>query len=109
MEYTNIEAYKVGKRQKDIIWLILSYFVAAFIPYVPFVMGFIGIFLVYKLAKAQKSEEAWLWALLQIIPIVNLICLIILMQKSTKILRKKGIKVGLMGGKSAQLEKLRTT
>ena len=109
MEYTNVEAYEVGKKQKAVIWLMPAYFVAFFIPFASFVVGIIGIVFIYQLAKAQKSANAWLWALIQIIPIVSLICLIVLIQKATTILRQKGIKVGLMGGDSAQLEKLRTT
>ncbi|MDD5657440.1 MAG: hypothetical protein PHF00_09335 [Elusimicrobia bacterium] len=74
-------------------------------------MGLIGIVFVYQLAKAEKSSTPWLWALLQLcpIPIVSLVCQVILNLRATAILRKKGIRVGLMGGDSAQLEKLRAT
>ncbi len=109
MEYTNIEAYEVGKKQKAIMWLILASLIAFFIPYATFVVGIIGIVLVYQLAKAQKSSVAWLWALLQIIPVVSLICLLIINQKATSILKQKGVRVGLMGGDSTQLKNLRTT
>jgi len=98
MEYTNIEVYEIGKKQKAIMWLILASFVALLIPFAPFIVGIIGIFLVYQLAKAQKSSVAWLLALFQIIPIVSLVCLIVVNQKATAILQQKGIKVGLMGG-----------
>ncbi|MFA6728323.1 MAG: hypothetical protein WCS17_08925 [Prevotella sp.] len=108
MEYTNIEAYEVGKKQKAIMWLIIASLVAFCIPFATFVVGIVGIVLVYQLAKAQKSPVAWLWALLQIIPIVSLICLVIINQKATTILKEKGISVGLMGGDSTQLENLRT-
>ena len=109
MKYTKQEAYEVGKKQKEIVLLILVSIVAFFIPYSSFVVvivGIIGIVFVYQLATAEKSSIPWLWAFLQIIPIVRLICLLILNQKATKILRSHNVRVGLMGGNSQDLEKL---
>jgi len=119
MEYTNLDAYEVGKKQKAVMWIILASVAGLLIPYVPyiagiagivyapFVVGIIGIVFVYQLAKALKLSTAWLWALLQFIPIVSLYCLIKLNQRATAVLRQKGVRVGIMGGDSAQLAKLR--
>lgn len=106
MDYTKQEAYDVGKKQKAILWLILASIGAFFIPFAIFVVAIIGVVFVYQLASAQKSSYAWLWALLQIVPLVSLICLLILNQRATKIVRDKGVKVGLMGANSKELEKL---
>jgi hypothetical protein len=78
MDYTNQDAYNIGKRQKAIIWLVLASIGALFIPFAPFIVGVIGIVFVAQLATAQKSPVAWLWAFSQIIPFVGLICLLIL-------------------------------
>jgi energy-coupling factor transporter transmembrane protein EcfT len=106
MEYSNQDAYNVGKKQKAIIWLVLASIAAFFIPFAPFIVGVIGIIFVAQLAAAQKLPVAWLWAFSQIIPLVSLICLLILNQKATNILKSKGIKVGLMGGSHKEIESL---
>ncbi len=110
MNYTNEEAYNVGKKQKAILWLILATLLAFLIlvifPFAILIVSIIGIVFVYQLASALKSSYAWLWALLQLIPLVSLICLIILNQKATKVLRDKSVGVGLMGANSKELENL---
>jgi hypothetical protein len=55
-------------------------------------------------AKAQKSSHTWLWALSQVISGVNVICLLILNQRATNILRDKGLKVGILGASEQDLE-----
>ena len=106
MDYSNQEAYKVGKKQKAILWCILASTISFFIPDSSFIVAIVCIVFVYQLAAAEKSSVAWLWALLQLMPFVSLICLLILNQKATKILKEKNIKVGLMGANNKDLEKL---
>jgi hypothetical protein len=54
---------------------------------------------VYQLAKYSGSTQAWLWLVAMFVPLVNLICLLILLRKSSRILRENGVKVGLLGAK----------
>jgi hypothetical protein len=106
-EYTDREAYEIGIFQKQYInWILLVYAIAFLIPYATWVAGIAAAYFVFKIAEAQKSPVAWLWALSQIIPFVGLVCLLILSQNATRILRGKGIKVGLLGAKSGELDKL---
>lgn len=106
-DYTDREAFEVGVLQKQYINGILLVYVAAFfIPYAIWMVGIFGAYFVYKIADAQKSSVAWLWALSQVIPYIGLGCLLILSQNATRILKGKGIKVGLLGAKAGELDKL---
>ena len=106
-DISNREAYEIGTLQRQyLIWLLLAYVIAFFIPYGLFVVGFLAIYFVYKMADAQKSPVAWLWGLSQIIPYVGLVCLLIINQNATTILKSKGIKVGFFGAKDTDLQTL---
>jgi len=107
VNYSKEEVYYIGRNQKTILWLIIAFIASSFIhPYVTMLVIIINIVFVYKLAKAEKSSIAWLCALLQLIPLINIICLLILNNKATKILKKQGIRVGLIGVSNKDLKNL---
>ena len=97
----------VAKCQKHIMWMILLSLVAViFIPPATIVTGFIQSYFIYKLATAVRSSAAWVYIILAFIPLVNLIALLILNGKATKTLKANGIKVGLMGARMADFDKM---
>jgi len=104
--FTNEEAYAVGKKQRTIVWAFFFLLVSIIFPPVSLIISIIIIFFVYELAKAEKKKTPGLWAFAMLIPLVKLICLLILIQDATKILRAKGLKIGLMGANKKDLENL---
>lgn len=111
MEYTNHEAHAVGLAQKGILWLIPAWVLACLVPGIPqtllcIVLSMAGIVFIYKLAVAQKSPVPWLWAALQCVPLISFICLVIINQMATGILKRKNVRVGLMGANSSDLDGL---
>ena len=105
--WTPEEIVEVAYRQKRIIWLILIGFVALVIPFSFIVIGFIQLHFIFKLAQAVRSSAAWAYIILGFIPVVGMIALLHLSSKATKILQANGVKVGLMGAKSSDLELLK--
>lgn len=97
--FNNEEAYIVGKKQKAILW---AFFASLIFPPALYIM----IFFVYGLAKAEKKSLPGLWTFAILIPLVNIFCLLTLIQNATKILRAKGVRVGLMGANERGLENL---
>jgi hypothetical protein len=107
--WTADELCDVAKWQKHIIWMILISLVAMFIPGATIVTGILQIYFIYKLAKAVRSSVAWLYIILAFIPLIGLLALLHINGKASRTLQANGIRVGLMGAKRADLEKLSTT
>lgn len=106
VQWTKQDIIEVAKRQKSIMWMILISLVAMFIPFATIVTGIIQIYFIYKLATALRSSAAWVYIILAFIPFVGLIALLILNGKATKKLKENGIKVGLMGARMADFDKI---
>ena len=120
------ELLEIAKRQKQLISLIgvyiLGYILIGFLavivgPNAVIVVQILGsvlyvgvviayIYIIFKLAGALKLI-AWLFIIAAIIPLVNLIVLLSLNSRSTGILKKNGIKVGLFGANESQILHLR--
>lgn len=105
-EWSRQDILEVAKRQKQILWMILLSLVAMFIPFATIVTGLIQIYFIFKLAWALRSSAAWVYVILAFIPLVGLIALLHLNARATKLLQANGIKVGLMGANSSDLERL---
>lgn len=105
-EWTKANLVDVAKWQKNILWMILISFVAMFIPFASIVTGIIQIYFIYKLAAAIRSSAAWLYIILAFIPLISLLALLHINQKATKKLQANGVKVGLMGARMADFEKM---
>ncbi len=107
-EWTVQELLEVGTRQKQIMWLILLSLVTMFIPFATIVTGIIQIYFIFRLAEAVRSSAAWVYIILAFIPLIGLLGLLHINAKATKALQANGIKVGLMGAKSSDLERMKT-
>ena len=105
-EWTKDDLVEVAKRQKNILWMILISLVAMFIPFATFFTGIIQVYFIYKLASAVRSSAAWLYILLAFIPLIGLFALLHINGKATKTLQANGVKVGLMGARMADFEKM---
>jgi len=105
-QWTKQDLMEVARCQKHILWLILISLVAMFIPFATIVTGIIQIYFIYKLAAAVRSSAAWVYIILAFIPLVGLIALLVINSKATGKLRENGIKVGLMGARMTDFDKI---
>ena len=96
----------VAKYQKNIQWLVLANLVAMFIPFATIATGIIGIYFIYKLAAALRASCAWVYIILSFIPLVGLLVLVHFVAKATKVLKANGIRVGIMGARMEDFDKL---
>jgi purine-cytosine permease-like protein len=97
---------EIAKRQKAILWMILLGLVASFIPPATLVTGSIQIYFVSKLASATRTRS-WAYIIGAFLPLINFLVLAALNSTATGILKANGIRVGLMGANSADLERAR--
>jgi hypothetical protein len=108
--YSDAEVLCIAKHQKTIIWLILlsipAYVAVVFIPFLPLIVGIISLFFIYQLAAALKASAPWLWVVLALIPCVGLIALLVINSSATSALKARGIRVGLMGARKDDLDKI---
>ena len=96
----------IAKFQALICWLIVAtILVYIFLPILTLVTTAVSLYLVYSLAKSLGEVRPWVYIIAMFIPIVSLITLVILIQKSTKILRANNIRVGVMGANKEDLDK----
>ncbi|MFH0907610.1 MAG: DUF4339 domain-containing protein [bacterium] len=100
------ELVAVAQYQKYIQWLVLANVVAMFIPFGTFATAVIGIYFIFKLAAALRSTAAWLYVVAAFVPLVGLLTLLHLVVSATKILRAHGIRVGIMGAKMADFDRM---
>jgi hypothetical protein len=105
--WSSEEILEIAKRQKQIDWLILLRFLIAFIPFAFMVAVPIQIYIIFKLALALRSQDAWGYIILVFIPLIGLLALLHLSRKATKTLQANGVKVGLMGARASDLEKIK--
>lgn len=110
--YNNTEVLDIAKRQKAIIWLILIsipvYAASLVIPFLPLIVGIISLVFIYQLAAALKESAPWLYVILGLIPCISLIALLVINSRATSALKAHGIRVGLMGARRDDLDKLTT-
>jgi heme/copper-type cytochrome/quinol oxidase subunit 2 len=102
--FTTEDILRIAKDQKNIMWLILVSFITIVIPFAFIITGIISTIFIYRLANSIGSSDAWLYVVLSLIPLVGLITLAVASSKATKILKSRGIRVGLMGAKSNDLK-----
>jgi hypothetical protein len=106
-KWTESDLIEVAKCQKHIIWLILISIPAMFFPGATIVTGIIGAYFIYKLAVAVRSSSAWVYIILSLFPIIGLLGLLHISRKATKTLQEHGIRVGLMGARMADFQRIR--
>ena len=100
------ELLEIADRQKYIIGLVLLSLVGSFIKYAFIPIGIFMVYFIYKLAIAVRSSYPFAYVICAFIPFLSLIALLHINGKATRILRDNGIKVGLMGARESDLEKL---
>ena len=106
------EIMVVAKRQNVIMWLILvsipAYAAAVLVPFLPLIACIISLVFIYKLAVALKEPWPWAYVMLGLIPCVSIIALIVIYNRASSTLKANGVRVGLMGARKDDLEKITT-
>ncbi len=117
----NFNILEIAKNQKNILLLIivnLIVFLFSFAIIIFFLMMsiplnmvsrlmyilrigliLVDLYFVYRMATSLKIKPVILWVVLSLIPLFNLIILIAFTIKATKIIRKAGFRVGLLGAR----------
>lgn len=123
-QLTYEELGKVLRVQRNLLWLILGYFVLSIMgpvlrntphAWVMISLGIIviliwlvGFYLVLKLMGALRIH--WFWRIflgvLMIVPLVGLLILLSLNSRATKALRNAGLRVGFMGASMEDYQNL---
>lgn len=105
-DYSVVEIYEIAKKQRFVMWLILFYYlayiIASFQPMLAilfFIAYILQIFTIYQLAKKVRSSAVGWHVICSFILIGNTISLLILNHKASTILKKRGVKIGLLGAK----------
>ena len=113
--YSNVEILYIAKQQKAVLWLIpisiLAYLVGFaigphMVPVFVLALGVISLIFIYQLALALKEPAPWVYAILALIPCISLISMLILNGRATSALKAQGIRVGLMGARREDLDKI---
>ncbi len=125
-DHSNVEILEIAKQQKTILWFIpisilsiLVYLVAvamgpeiaSAIPITiatatAIAIGVISLIFVYQLALALKEPAPLLYVALAMIPCISTIAILILNGRATSALKAQGIRVGLMGARKEDLDKI---
>ena len=117
--YSNVEILEIAKQQKTILWFIpisilggsiLAGLLGAIIDpemvlVVVLAIGFTSVMFICQLALALKKSP-WLYAILAMIPCISTIAILILNGRATSALKAQGIRVGLMGARKEDLDKI---
>lgn len=110
--YTDSEVLDIARRQKAILWLILisipAYAASLVIPFLPLIVGIVSLVFIYQLAAALKLSAPWLYVILGLIPCISLIALLVINSIAVSALKARGIRVGLMGARQDDLNKITT-
>lgn len=117
--FSNAEFIAVAERQRAVIWMIpvtLATWVAIVIldtmtqnslfSALTWIPGIVSTVFVWHLAKAVKVSPI-VYAALSMLPLVGLITLLILNSRATGLLSGRGIRLGLMGARQADLKAVR--
>jgi hypothetical protein len=113
-EYSEPDLLQIAKYQKRILWLILI--ILILIPFMlrpgveaAFALSIFGVYFLVRLSRALKTSTPLLvvFGILMLIPYVSFILLGLEDGRATRVLRKNGIKVGLMGAKKDDIKRIR--
>lgn len=118
---SQVNVLDVAKTQKGILLclvvLILELVLIAFlrslltqplisilIAIINWAIGIASLYFTIKLILSLRQQLAALWIIGIFIPLLNLILLLILISKSTKVIRKQGFRVGLVGANIKEIK-----
>jgi hypothetical protein len=94
----------IADHLKATIWLRLFSLGMFGIRFV--ITGFVSMIFVYRLARATRSPTPGLYAAVSLIPFIGLVGLLMVNSDATDALRRRRIRVGLMGANRGDLAKL---
>jgi len=122
------EVLEVARHQKRILWLLLISIpvvigavclraigsssalilaVSVLILAAVVLIGIIATLSVYRLAKALEVACPWLYVVCAFIPYVSTVTLLVINLRATAALKRRGIRVGLMGADTRDVENLK--
>jgi hypothetical protein len=118
--FTDLRLLEVAQHQRRILWVLLvsipvvistfalpatsistALILAAFL-----LIGIIATVLIYRLARSLEVEWPWLYVVCAFIPYLNTLTLLIINLRATAALKRRGIRVGLLGAKQVDLATL---
>jgi hypothetical protein len=102
----DVDLYQIGILQKNLMGLILCTFVSFMFPPIQLILNVFSAYVIFKLIKSLKMTAVWVWTLFAYIPLIGLFVLLHINGKATQQLTARGIRVGLMGARKEDLEKL---
>lgn len=100
------ELIAVARYQKNIQWLVLVGLLLLAVPFGNLLLGLVGLFFIFQLARALRSRAAVLYVVAAFIPLLGLLSLLRLVTQATRVLRAGGIRVGVMGARMEDFERL---
>src|SRR4051794_3571709 len=105
-EPDNADVARVAKTQRAAVRWVLILFVGMFIPFAGYVLLVTLAFALYRLAQALRWRGAIAWGILSLVPVLNIFFLLTLNAQATKLLRARGVRVGLLGANASDAAKL---
>ena len=96
----------VADNQKHVIWLLVLGLLAPLNQLLAVVIGIVQAWFMFRLTQAVRLSTA-VYVVAALIPIVGLVALLVVNGKATKVLRRNGVRVGLLGAKSADVARLK--
>ncbi len=94
----------IAKAQKGVLYCVLAnLFWPIFPPLFILILPF-QIFFVYRLANLTKIGYPPIWVVGMFIPFINLMLLLLLAQRSSKLIREAGFEVRLFGANLNEIE-----
>ncbi len=104
--YSNAEILRIAGFQKILIWVVVASLASILNLYVAIVIAVLTAVFLFQLARALR-QPAWLFAIGAFIPLISVILLLALNSDATAALRKRGIRVGLLGANKGDLNRLK--
>jgi hypothetical protein len=99
------QVYDIGKTQRTLNLIFLFYLISIvlFAP-LSLVFSIWAIFQAYYLARALQYKHPGFIAFLMFVPLANFYAFAVISRDSTKALKSKGLRVGVMGASKKELE-----
>lgn len=109
--FTTDELRTIARDQNLLMWSVLAGIVSYFLVHIPLV-GLLALLVavvfeivsLYKLGRSLRMRFVWIYCLGLFIPVIGLIILVVISGKASRVLKAYGVRVGLMGGKAADIK-----
>jgi hypothetical protein len=104
LTYTDSEIHEIAKRQKTVVWLILVFvsfeLLDLILPLGPWIVLAVlatRAVVARQYAVSLKESSPWLYTVAGLIPFIGLLAFGVLNSRATRILRARGLRVGVTG------------